>query len=66
VSQKSNRPDVPAKNTQGDFDRFTDFMRRLVAVPHSEIKTKLEEEKAARKQRTPKVVSSSRVSRAKP
>jgi hypothetical protein len=65
MSQKSNRPDASAKNPQGDFDKFTDFMRRLVAVPHSEIKAKLEEEKAARKHRTPKPVSSSRASRAK-
>lgn len=28
--------------------KFTDFMRRLVAVPHSEIKAKLEAEKVAK------------------
>ena len=28
--------------------KFTDFMRRLVAVPHSEIKEKLDAEKAAK------------------
>jgi hypothetical protein len=27
--------------------KFTDFMRRLIAVPHSEIKAKLEAEKEA-------------------
>jgi hypothetical protein len=41
--------------------KFTDFMRRLVAVPHSEIKAKLEAEKAAKQ--TSK--SSSRVSAAR-
>jgi hypothetical protein len=33
-------------------DRFTDFARRLFAVPHAEIKAKLDAEKAAK--RTPK------------
>jgi hypothetical protein len=28
--------------------KFTDFMRRLVSVPHAEIKEKLEAEKAAK------------------
>ncbi len=41
------------KADKGEFDRFTDFMRRLVAVPHSEIKAKLDAEKKA-KGRTPK------------
>ena len=56
-----NHPKTSAKNTEGDFDRFTGFMRQLVAVPHSEIKAKLDAEKAAKK-RTPKA-SASRVSR---
>jgi hypothetical protein len=29
--------------------KFTSFMRRLVAVPHSEIKSKLEAEKEAKR-----------------
>lgn len=41
-----------------EFARFTEFTRRLVSVPHSEIKEKLEAEKAAK--RTSK--SASRVS----
>ena len=40
-----------AKNAAGDFDRFTNFMKRLVAVPHSEIKAKLEAEKRAKKRK---------------
>jgi hypothetical protein len=55
-----NHPKPSAKNTEGDFDRFTGFMKRLVAVPHSEIKAKLDAEKAAK--RTPK---KKRVSRPK-
>jgi hypothetical protein len=57
------RPKAPAKNLTGDFDKFTNFMRRLVAVPHSEIKAKLDAEKQARKQQPKRV--SSRASRAK-
>lgn len=53
---------TPAKGT-GDFDKFTDFMRRLVAVPHSEIKAKLDAEKAVKKRKAKP--SASRVSRPK-
>lgn len=49
--------------TDGSFDRFTDFMRRLVAVPHSEIKAKLDAEKAGKKRRSKP--SASRASRPK-
>jgi len=34
-----------------EFDRFDNFMRRLVSVPHSEIKAKLDAEKIAKKRR---------------
>jgi hypothetical protein len=50
-------------DNEGNFDRFTDFMRRLVAVPHSEIKSKLDAEKAAKKRKARP--SASRVSRPK-
>jgi hypothetical protein len=46
------KPKPSAKNVIGDFDEFTNFMRRLVAVPHSEIKAQLDAEKRAK--RTPK------------
>ncbi|MGA2389585.1 MAG: hypothetical protein ABSF97_11530 [Candidatus Sulfotelmatobacter sp.] len=59
----SKSPNASAKNVTGDFGKFTDFMRRLVAVPHSEIKAKLDAEKQA-KQRLKKL-SSDRASRAK-
>jgi len=50
-----NAPKRSAKNDPGEFSRFTDFMRHLVAVPHSEIKAKLDAEK---KTKTTKRVSS--------
>jgi hypothetical protein len=50
-------PTPSAKNVQGDFGKFTNFMRRLVAVPHSEIKAQLDAEKQA-KQRQKKGASS--------
>jgi hypothetical protein len=52
-------PKPSAKNTEGDFDRFTGFMKQLVTVPHSEIKAKLDAEKKAKK-RTPKTSHVSR------
>ena len=45
----ANHPKASAKNAEGDFGQFTNFMRRLVAVPHSEIKAKLDAEKLAKK-----------------
>jgi hypothetical protein len=32
-----------------EFERFKSFMKRLVAVPHSEVKAKLDAEKEAKK-----------------
>jgi hypothetical protein len=64
MPSKPTRNAAPAKNEQSDFGQFTDFMRRLVAVPHSEIKAKLDAEKQA-KQRRKKLSSSSRASHAK-
>ena len=55
------KPAQSAKSDSGDFDRFKNFMQRLVAVPHSEIKAKLDAEKAA-KMRKPKRASASRAS----
>jgi hypothetical protein len=45
----SNRPTTPAKEITGNSDNFTNFMRRLVSVPHAEIKAKLEAEKEAKR-----------------
>jgi hypothetical protein len=44
-------PTQTPQNETGDFAQFTDFMRRLVAVPHSQIKARLEEEKRSKKKR---------------
>jgi hypothetical protein len=52
----ANHPKAPAKNPTGDFGKFTNFMRQLAAVPHSEIKAKLDAEKQA-KQRQKKRIS---------
>ena len=40
-----------AKNVTGNFLQFTDFMKRLVSVPHSEIKAALDAEKKAKEQK---------------
>ena len=58
MSQKSIHPTPSTKNMTGDFGRFTDFMRRLVAVPHSEIKAALDAEKEAKKKKRVSRVSS--------
>ena len=60
----ASHPKPSAENEPDDFAKFTNFMKRLVAVPHSEIKAKLDSEKRAKKLR-PKRVSTSRASRAK-
>lgn len=44
----ANRSKPSAKNDESDFARFTDFMKRLVAVPHSEVKAALDAEKQAK------------------
>jgi len=48
---KPKRLTSSAKNVTGDFDQFTNFMRRLVAVPHSEIRAALDAEKEAKKRK---------------
>ncbi len=41
-----------AKDVTGDFEKFKDFARQVLSVPHSEIKEKLDAERVAK--RTPK------------
>jgi hypothetical protein len=49
----ATHPKPSAKNEKGDdFDRFKGFMTRLMAVPHSEIKAKLDAEKKAKKRKS--------------
>jgi hypothetical protein len=57
MKRLTNRP-TSAKNVTGDFGQFTNFMRRLVAVPHSEIKAALDAEKEAKKRKRVSRVSS--------
>jgi hypothetical protein len=54
---KARLPISPAKDVQGDFAQFTNFMRRIVSVPHSKIKAELDREKREKKTKS----SSSRV-----
>jgi hypothetical protein len=64
VENMAKNHSIPsAKSERGDFAEFADFMRRLVAVPHSEIKARLDAEKKTKEQR--KRSSASRASRAK-
>lgn len=53
------------KQTDSEFEKFDKTMDRLLRVPHSEIKAKLDAEKAAKKRKA-KRASSSRVKGAKP
>jgi hypothetical protein len=59
------KPVQSAKNEPGDFGVFKNFMRRLVAVPHSEIKAKLDAEKQAKQRRRKRSSASARASNAK-
>jgi hypothetical protein len=45
----ANLPTTSGKNEMGDFDRFKDFARRVVRVPHSQIKAQLDAEKEAKR-----------------
>ena len=49
----ANHPKPSAKNETGDFAKFTDFMRKLVAVPHSTIKARLDAEKLRKTRKKP-------------
>jgi hypothetical protein len=54
-----NLPHHPAKNVTGDSATFENFMRRLVSVPHSEIKAKLDAEKHAKSKSVSRVSGAS-------
>jgi hypothetical protein len=51
VERTPKPPTSSAKNVTGDFGQFTNFMQRLVAVPHSEIKAALDAEKEAKQKK---------------
>ena len=44
-----------------EFERFSDLTKRILGVPHSEIKAKLDAEKAAKKRKKSRTSSASRV-----
>jgi hypothetical protein len=44
-----NQPTSSAKNDTEEFDRFKDFARRVVSVPYSTIKARLDAEKEAKR-----------------
>lgn len=48
MSGNSSSDEPHAKTLSGDFDKFTDFMRKLVQVPHSEIKAGIEADRKAK------------------
>jgi hypothetical protein len=50
-------PEPSAKNGQGEYATFTDALKKVLSVPHSEMKSKLDAEK--------KLKPSSRASRDK-
>jgi hypothetical protein len=52
-----NSKGEPNAKNQPESDRFTNFVRRLMAVPHSEVKAAMEADKQKKR-----VASSSRVS----
>jgi hypothetical protein len=51
----------PDTHTSPEFQKFDKLLGRLLAVPHSELKAKLEEDKKAKEERKPKPSASSRV-----
>jgi hypothetical protein len=51
--------------TSNEYDKFDRVMTTLLKVPHSEIKAKLDAEKAAKQKRSPKTSASGRASRVK-
>jgi hypothetical protein len=48
--------------TSGEYTAFENLLRRVVQVPHSEIKAKLEAEKRTKKEKRPKTSDASRAS----
>lgn len=58
VKEMKSNPKSPA-----EYAAFEDLLRRVVSVPHSEIKAKLESEKQQKKEKRPKTSDASRASR---
>jgi hypothetical protein len=50
------------RKSETEFDRFDSTMRKLMKVPHSKIKAKLDAEKAEKKRKTRRSSASDHVS----
>ena len=60
----TSHPKPSAKNETGEYENFANALRKVLSVPHSELKAKLDAEKRVRP-RHAKRASSSRASRGK-
>jgi hypothetical protein len=49
--------------TESEFDRFKQFVKRVISVPHSEVKAKLDAEKRQREAKKKKRAKTSPASR---
>jgi hypothetical protein len=49
MSQKATRPSAPAKEL-GEYATFEGALKKVLSVPHSELKAHLDAEKRVRKQ----------------
>jgi hypothetical protein len=58
----ASRPNPSAKNETGEYANFENALRKVLSVPHSEVKAKIDAGKQARKQQKQKS-SSAHVSR---
>jgi|GEM_PF-5801135 len=63
VPQKPTRPATSAKNETGEYANFERALKKVLSVPHSSLKAKLDSEKRVRKQRRTR--ASGHASRAK-
>jgi hypothetical protein len=60
MTERKQETDTRKRRASGEseFDRFSGFMKRLVAVPHSEIKAKLDAEKKAKARKSSRTSAS--------
>jgi hypothetical protein len=59
VKRQPKAPTTSATDVTGDFGEFTSFMKRLVAVPRSELNSKLKAYEKAKGKRKAKKASAS-------
>ena len=63
MPQKLARPDFPGRNDKDEFTTFEAALKKVVSVPHSAIKARLDAERRVRRQRRKR--ASGHASRAK-